>query len=64
VLKFPQAIGSRQFEISGADSGRWSDHSSPRTRPGVSHTTSNWPSAWISPMNTGLVMWWFTLIEL
>src|SRR4029077_3150856 len=35
------------------------DHASPGTRPSVFHTTSNWPSARTSPMNTGLVMWWF-----
>src|SRR4029077_1876095 len=34
------------------------DHASPGTRPSVFHTTSNWPSPLISPMNTGLVMWW------
>ena len=31
----------------------------PATRPGVCQTMSNWPSAWISPISTGLVMWWF-----
>src|SRR3954447_21283318 len=35
------------------------DQASPGTRPGVFQTTSNWPSALTSPMNTGLVMWWF-----
>src|ERR1700741_3794158 len=33
------------------------DHASPATRPGVFHTTSNWPSARTSPIRTGLVMW-------
>src|SRR5437764_11389976 len=27
--------------------------------PGVFHTTLNWPSAFTSPMNTGLCRWWF-----
>ena len=36
-----------------------SDQASPGTRPAVFHTTSNWPSARTSPMNTGLVRWWF-----
>ena len=39
--------------------GRKSDQASPATRPLVCHTTSNWPSARISPIITGLVMWWF-----
>src|SRR6185312_14869892 len=29
------------------------------TGPGVFHTTLNWPSALISPMNTLLCRWWF-----
>src|SRR5690606_38749049 len=29
-----------------------------RTGPGVRQTTLNWPSSWISPMNTGLCRWW------
>src|SRR3954470_2451254 len=29
------------------------------TGPGVFHTTLNWPSAFTSPMNTGLCRWWF-----
>ena len=29
------------------------------TGPLVFHTTLNWPSALISPMNTGLCRWWF-----
>src|SRR6185369_13836321 len=29
------------------------------TGPGVFHTTLNWPSDLISPMNTGLCRWWF-----
>ena len=29
------------------------------TGPGVFHTTLNWPSALISPMNTDLCRWWF-----
>ena len=42
---------------------------SPTTRrrapgPLVSQTTSNWPSSRISPISTGLVMWWFGPIEL
>src|SRR4029079_711688 len=35
------------------------DQASPGTRPGVFHTVLNWPSPRTSPMNTGLVMWWF-----
>jgi hypothetical protein len=29
------------------------------TGPGVFQTTLNWPSAFTSPMNTGLCRWWF-----
>src|SRR4029078_9532578 len=29
------------------------------TSAGVFHTTLNWPSAFTSPMNTGLCRWWF-----
>jgi hypothetical protein len=29
-----------------------------RTGPLVFHTTSNWPSARTSPMNTALCRWW------
>src|SRR5712671_925553 len=39
------------------------DQASPGTRPLVFHTTSNWPSALISPMKTGLVMWWLASIS-
>jgi hypothetical protein len=39
--------------------GRKSDHASPGTRPSVCHTVANWPSAWISPISTGFVRWWF-----
>src|SRR4029453_11083622 len=39
------------------------DHASPATRPGVFHTTSNWPSARTSPMKTGLVIWWLGSIS-
>src|SRR5687768_948259 len=38
------------------------DHASPGTRP-VLDTTSNWPSPLISPIRTGLVMWWFASIS-
>ena len=62
TLKLPHDSGARQSEISSFDSGRKSDHSSPTTRPGVSQTTSNWPSSWISPISTGLVMWWFGIM--
>ena len=34
-------------------------HGCALTGPGVFHTTLNWPSALISPMNTGLCRWWF-----
>src|SRR5262249_41989409 len=37
---------------------RRGDHAAPGTRPDVFHTTLNGPSALISPMNTGLLMWW------
>ena len=43
-------------------SGRKSDQASPGTAPAVCQTMSNWPSAWISPISTGLVMWWFGII--
>ena len=38
------------------------DERAPRLRldrPVVFHTTLNWPSAFTSPMNTGLCRWWF-----
>src|ERR1044072_4348806 len=51
---------TRSFEPSSSF-----DQASPGTRPGVFHTTSNWPSARTSPMNAGLVMWWFgSIVEL
>ena len=34
------------------------------TGPGVFHTTLNWPSARISPMNTDLCRWWFSRVHL
>src|SRR4029434_3206927 len=34
-------------------------HALALTGPGVFHTTLNWPSALISPMNTLLCRWWF-----
>src|SRR5262245_20721004 len=58
VLKFPHFL-STQAPIRSFDPSRFFDQASPGTKPGVFHTTLNWPSARTSPMNTGLVMWWF-----
>src|SRR6266576_2962214 len=51
---FPTQSPTRSLEPSSSF-----DQASPATRPGVFHTTSNWPLPLISPMKTGLVMWWF-----
>src|SRR5574343_1799473 len=39
--------------------GMYGLHGAALTGPGVFHTTLNWPSAFTSPMNTGLCRWWF-----
>ncbi|MNU03292.1 hypothetical protein D3C72_2472570 [compost metagenome] len=57
TLKLPHFL-STQSPIRSLESGSSFDHASPATRP-VFDTTSNWPSALISPISTGLVMWWF-----
>ena len=51
--QLPQENGSVQSDISLALSGMKSDQASPATTSSVSQTTSNWPSSWISPINTG-----------
>src|SRR2546423_11015218 len=43
-LSLPSMYGLHGFAFTGA---------------GVFHTTLNWPSAFTSPMNTGLCRWWF-----
>src|ERR1700754_4976208 len=58
VLKLPHFLPTQSPTRSLEPSSSF-DQASPATRPGVFHTTSNWPLALISPMNTGLVMWWF-----
>src|ERR1700754_2132744 len=58
VLKLPPFLPT-QSPIRSLEPSSSFDHASPATRPGVFHTTSNWPLALISPMNTGLGMWWF-----
>ena len=53
----PRGDGQQQHESDEcAVTGPRQVHASPATRPGVFHTTSNWPLPLISPMNTGLVM--------
>src|SRR6201994_1292613 len=58
VLKLPHFLPT-QSPIRSLEPSSSFDQASPATRPGVFQTTSNWPFALISPMNTGLVMWWF-----
>src|SRR3954468_8933094 len=63
VSKFPQFTGFVQSALRFLESSRIGDQAAPGTRPGVFHTTSNWPFAAISPISTGLVMWWFGSIS-
>ena len=56
VSKFPQFTGFVQSAFRFLESSRIGDQAAPGTRPGVFHTTSNWPLASISPISTGLVM--------
>src|SRR4051812_1466020 len=37
----------------------YGDHGLALIGPGVFHTTLNWPSAFTSPISTGLCRWWF-----
>src|SRR5262245_16935999 len=61
VLKLPHFL-STQSATRSLDPSSSLDQASPGTSPSVFHTTSNWPSPLISPMNTGLVIWWLASI--
>src|SRR5882757_8711857 len=63
VSKLPQLTGFVQSALRFLESSRIGDQAAPGTRPGVFQTTSNWPLAAISPIRTGLVMWWFGSIS-
>src|SRR3954468_20931440 len=63
VSKFPQFTGFVQSALRFLESSRIGDQAAPGTRPGVFQTTSNWPLAVISPISTGLVLWWFASIS-
>src|SRR4029079_2070208 len=61
TLKLPHFLVTQSRPRSFEPSSSF-DQASPGTRPGVFQTTSNWPSARTSPMNTGLGMWCFASI--